>query len=306
MWRSLVFSISLLALVTFTFSCNEPTPNNKPWKTFYLGGQSNMDGYGLNSELPDTLDVTFDDVYTFHGNPVGDDEMNGGVGVWSSLKPGHGAGFQATSASNEYSNRFGPELSFAAGIKQLYPKHRIAIIKYSRGGSSLDSLAKVHGQWHLDYSGANQYDHFLKTVSNAFSVNDIDGDGVNNELEMEGIIWMQGESDADELEKAALDYYFNLKRIMELQRAAFHNKMLPIVIGKISDSHKDESDHVWSYLEIVQAAQEGFVAEDENAAIVRSTTSYQYPDMWHYDSEGFIDLGIQFANSFHSLTSKNQ
>ncbi|MFY0672763.1 MAG: hypothetical protein JXQ87_05140 [Bacteroidia bacterium] len=301
---SILFSILVFAI--FGYSCKEQSRDSKPWLAFYLGGQSNMDGYGLISELPDSLNQVFDDVYIFHGNPVGDDEKNGGLGIWTQLRPGHGAGFAANAKSNRYANRFGPELSFAARIKQLYPNHKIALIKYSRGGSSLDSLAKVHGQWHPEYSRINQYDHFLTTVSNAFAVKDIDGDGKYDKLNMSAIIWMQGESDADKIEIAALEYGENLNSMMQLQRAAFHNKTLAIVIGKISDAHKSEGRQVWTYLDLVQNAQESFVANDKNSIIVRSTANYNYSDMWHYDSKGFIDLGIQFANHYYILNQKNQ
>ena len=116
-------------------------------RLFYLGGQSNMDGYGFNSKLPDSLNHTFKDVYIFHGNPVGDDEKDGGIGIWSNLKPGHGVGFSVSSGKNYYSERFGVELSFAYKLKKLYPNEKIAIIKYSRGGTSLDSLAAYSGSW---------------------------------------------------------------------------------------------------------------------------------------------------------------
>ncbi|HBH22973.1 MAG TPA: hypothetical protein DDY13_06065 [Cytophagales bacterium] len=80
---------------------------------------------------------------------------------------------------------------------------------------------------------------------------------------------------------------------------------LPVVIDKISDSWNDEKDgKVWEYGELIQYAQEKFVREDENAAIVRSNRYYNYSDPWHYDSEGYIDLGKQCAEEFIQLNSK--
>ena len=35
---------------------------------FYLGGQSNMDGFGKNMELPDTLKTEFKNDWIFHGS----------------------------------------------------------------------------------------------------------------------------------------------------------------------------------------------------------------------------------------------
>lgn len=272
------------------------------WHLFYLGGQSNMDGYGYNSQLPDSLNKTFDKVYIFHGNPVGDNEINGGIGNWKKLRPGHGVGFITDSVSNTYSDRFGVELSFASKLQQLYPNDKIAIIKYSRGGTSLDSLASYGGSWDPDFSGINQYDYFLSTLKNALKIKDINKDGTEDILIPQGIIWMQGESDADFIEdKVAKKYFFHLDRMMKLQRASFHNNELPIVIGKISDSYSDENGKVWDYLELVQYAQEQFAKKDKNTSIVRSTKKYKYSDPWHYDSKAFIDLGKQFAKAIKKL-----
>jgi hypothetical protein len=265
-----------------------------------------MDGYGYNKDLPDALDMTFDDVWIFHGNSVPDDQENGGLGKWDMLKPGYGVGFSSDGVNNKFSNRFGIELSFVKRLKELHPGEKIAIIKYSRGGSSLDSLAAAHfGSWEPDFrgkKGINQYDHFLSTLKNAFRIKDIDGDGKEDHLIPSGIIWMQGESDAAFNEALANRYYANLKRLMDLIRAAFHTDDLPVVIGKISDSWNDKKDgKVWDYGELVQYAQEKYARKDGNAAIVRSTRYYKYSDPWHYDSQGYIDLGEKFAEAVYQL-----
>ena len=150
----------------------------------------------------------------------------------------------------------------------------------------------------------NQYDHFLATVRNAYKISDIDGDGKKDILVPQGIIWMQGESDAVYSEEVAMKYYNNLKRLTDLIRAAFLHDDLPVVIGRISDSYNDEKGKVWDYLELVQYAQEKFVLTDNKAVIVRETKDYNYSDPWHYDSQGYIDLGKQFANKLIELINK--
>ena len=270
---------------------------------YYLGGQSNMDGYGKNEDLPPELNKTFENVWIFQGNQVSDDQPDGGLGIWSQLKPGHGAGFASDGTTNNNSDRFGIELSFAVRLNELYPNRRIAIIKYSRGGTSIDSLGSKWGCWDPDYrgtTGLNQYDNFLATIRNATAVQDIDGDGKPDILVPAGIIWMQGESDANS-EAVANRYYDHLKRLMDLMRAAFRTDDLPVVIGKISDSGNTDDGKVWDYGELVQYAQEKFARTDENAAIVRTTAHYGYSDPWHYDSEGYIDLGRAFADAVYHL-----
>ncbi len=278
-------------------------------RVFYLGGQSNMDGYGHNNTLPVALNLTQKNIWIFHGNPAGDDQPEGGLGIWEALKPGHGVGFQSDGKVNMLSDRFGVELSFAARLQELYPGERIALIKYSRGGSSIDSLATgIFGCWEADYqgiAGINQYDHFLKTIRKAMNTADMDGDGKIDILVPSGIVWMQGESDGSYTEDIASRYYMNLKRLMDLIRASFRMDDLPVVIGKISDSWNDPADgKVWDHGELVQYAQEKFARTDGNAAIVRSTRYYHYSDPWHYDSEGYIDLGKKFAESFYESELK--
>ena len=216
--RTLVVVCNLLLYFT-AFSQNK----SNTFKLFYLGGQSNMDGFGYNKELPDSLNTNFDDVYIFHGNPAIGGELDGGVGIWEQLKPGHGTGFSSDGEKNKLSERFGPELSFAKKMKALFPNDKIAIIKYSRGGTSIDSMAnRKPGCWDPDYNGnqgINQYDHFLSTMRNAFKNRDIDNDGMDDLLIPQGIVWMQGEADTDTKEIADR-YLSNLIRLMDLIRAS--------------------------------------------------------------------------------------
>jgi hypothetical protein len=264
-----------------------------------------MDGYGINADLPASLNKQFEQVWIFQGNPATDESTDGGTGLWEALKPGHGMGFSSDGRSNILTDRFGVELSFAERLVELYPGKKIALIKYSRGGTSIDSLAAGgFGSWEPDFhglTGINQYDHFLATMRNAMAVRDVNGDGSDDVLIPCGILWMQGESDAFWTEEIADQYYQNLRRLMDLLRAALWTDDLPVVIGKISDSGNDEDGKVWAYCEIVQNAQEKYARTDGNAVIIRSTGSYRYSDPYHYNSEGYIDLGKQFANGIYGL-----
>ena len=276
----------------------------KKYKVFYLGGQSNMDGYGYVEELPKEFKRPVNGIYIFHGNSTKDTFEVGGQGIWDVLKPGHGVGHSSTNKKNNLSKRFGIELTFATEMQKLYPNENIALIKYSRGGTSIHKdAAGPFGCWEPDFTvgtGVNQYDHFLATVKNACSVKDIDGDGEEDELIPAGILWMQGESDAGKLEWAN-QYSANLKRLMDLIRAAFRTDDLPVVIGRISDSGNANGGKVWKYGKELRWQQAKFVSQDENAKLVISTDNYNYSDPWHYDTEGYIDLGKKFATKMKPL-----
>ncbi|MFG0331897.1 MAG: sialate O-acetylesterase, partial [Maioricimonas sp. JB049] len=214
------------------------------YHVYYLGGQSNMDGYGRVGELPDELAGPVEGVWIFHGNTSPDGTPVDGKGMWAPLRPGHGVGFESDGRENNYSDRFGVELTFARRMQQLHPDRRIAIIKYSRGGTSIhEAAAGQFGCWEPDFhsgsgagAGVNQYDHFLATLRHAFAARDIDGDGSEDRLIPAGIVWMQGESDAAWSEEIAASYEANLKRLIDLMRAALRVDDLPVVVGRISDS----------------------------------------------------------------------
>ena len=70
-----------------------------------------------------------------------DKDINGGLGIWEELQRGHGWGFSSEGKENNLSDRFGVELSLALKLKEFYPNEKIALIKYSRGGTSIDNQA---------------------------------------------------------------------------------------------------------------------------------------------------------------------
>ena len=97
-------------------------------------------------------------------------------------------------------------------------------------------------------------------------------------------------------------YEENLRRLMNLIRAAFRVDDIPVVIGRISDSGRDADGKVWDHGDIVRNAQASFVKKDAAAALVTSTDNYDYSDKWHYDSAGYIDLGRQFADAVRGIS----
>jgi hypothetical protein len=307
--RQLV-SAPAVAVVVLVLAANPAAA--KVYKLYYLGGQSNMDGYGRTSELPEELQQTVDGVMIFHGNTAPDGQPVDGRGHWSELRSGHGVGFRSDGETNTYSDRFGVELTFARRLRDLDPDANLALIKYSRGGTSIDlGAAGNFGCWEPDFqggegtgNGVNQYDHFLATLRHAMAVRDIDGDGEEDTLIPSGIVWMQGESDAAYSEEIARRYQENLRRLMDLVRAALRIDDLPVVLGRISDSGKNDAGKIWAHGEIVRAAQAAFVERDAHAALVTTTDRYGYSDPWHYDSPGYIDLGKQFAEAMVKLHAR--
>ena len=300
-----------LALIGSTFLLLGCTMNGEPtpYKLYYLGGQSNMEGFAYVGELPGGVAATSVNVMIFTGQMALDNETHGGVGLWQPLQPGFGTGFKTDGKANQLSDRFGPELFFGRTMTQYSPGAKIAIVKYALGGSGL-AVGVGYGNWHPDFSdgaGINQYDHFLTTLQNARSQIDIDGDGTPDRLIPSGIVWMQGEADAFDSQRAADDYQDNLTRLMRLLREALGGGDVPIVIGKITDSGMSDDGTVMDYIGTVQEAQASFVDADSCAAYVTVTEDLGYlDDAWHYDTDGFIRLGTAFADAMSQLESSCQ
>lgn len=308
------FPAAAAAAAAITFAgCADPTvaqqaePAGTTYDVYYLGGQSNMDGYGFTAELDDDARGSTPTVLIYTGQPALDNETGSSVGKWQPLGPGFGTGFKSDGETNELSDRFGPELYFGRTLAERDPERRIALVKYSLGGSGLAN-GVGYGNWHPDFvggDGKNQYDHALKTLQNAFSHADIDGDGAPDRLIPAGILWMQGEADAYESQAAADEYLANLTRLMDLLRAALRVDDLPVVLGKITDSGMADDGTVMDYIGTVQAAQQQYAEDDACAALVTVTDDLGYiEDGWHYDSDGFVRLGRAFAESMLELEAR--
>ena len=259
-----------------------------------------MDGYGHNSQLPDSLKKRIPNSMIFNGKRDYEGSRNGGIGIWSPVEPGHGNMFQTNGVSKSLSKMFGPELSFAK--KMTSDGVKIAIIKYSFGGTALYPGAG-YGDWHPDQERINHLDNALSTINNAFDVADINGDGRLDRLIPSGIIWMQGESDAEHSKKASEAYYGNLKNLINLLRASLRNEKLPVIIGKINDSYMTpDGKPTQPFIESVHLAQKKFTEEDDCASYVTEIESYNFSDdAWHYDTDGFINMGIAFAKALKQL-----
>ena len=302
-------TILFMALSVIAVGCvtSNPVTEGTTYKLYFLGGQSNMEGFGFTDDLPGSALKPSQNVMIFVGQMAYDNELYGGVGVWQRLQPGFGTGFKTDGVTTQLSDRFGPELFFGHTMGQLTGDTKVAIIKYSLGGSGL-AEGVGYSNWHPDFSqgaGLNQYDNALNTLRNALAHSDIDGDGIADRLVPSGIVWMQGEADAYDSQGAADDYRGNLERLMGLLRAALRVDDLPLVIGRITDSGMSEDGSVMDYIETVQKAQQDFVKSDTCAEYVTATDDLPYlEDGWHYNTEGFIRLGTAFAEAMIELEQK--
>lgn len=254
---------------------------------YLVGGQSNANGRADAARLPAALASPQKDVrFYWHRT-----QKTGNVGhliedKWTDLAPGSGHG----QTIPVYPKEFGPEISFGRTCADAHPESRIAIIKYSHGGSNLAM------QWS---EAGPMYQTFVTTTRAALAALAAAGDT----YEMRGMIWQQGESDTDEDKGWPATYQANLTSLISRIRTdLFGGKPLPFVIGGLSDSQNPEVRIPGKGWHTVRQAQEtvartvvevGFVNTDGFAT--------REGEAIHFNHEGQIALGKAHADEMIRL-----
>jgi len=228
-------------------------------RVFLLAGQSNMAGAGLFEKLKKSDQK----------RPEGVKIWN--KGVWTELGPGISA--------NE--GRFGPELAFGRAMRKAFPDDEIYLIKTASGGTSM------HKHWTVEGKGSPMLKKFLASARGALA--DLDKSKVK--YQVEGMLWMQGESDAAQGKGA--EYEESLVKFIKAMRKEFKERKMPFLMGRILPTFDKPKGHG----PMVRAALEKVAAEDENVACF-NTDDFARLNKGHYDHEGQLELGKAFAEHF--------
>ena len=109
-------------------------------------------------------------------------------------------------------------------------------------------------------------------------------------LELESMVWMQGESDTNSLTYANA-YQVNLATFIADVRATF-GANLPFIIGRLSDG---QTANDATGMDIIQAAQDAVAASDPLTEIVNTNGFALKSDQLHFDANGQQSLGSSFA-----------
>jgi hypothetical protein len=281
--------LGVLLATTFSATARE-------YRVYFLGGQSNMEGYGKFQDLPaDSANRCRKTCGFFTATPLSMISQAVGQGFGRLCSP--------ATAPDSFSRRPEPlfrtlwhELSFAKRLTELQPAEGIALIKYARGGSSIRDRrrppVRLLGCRLPDSTAVNQYDHFLATVRQALR-------SAISTATARRIRWFPPESCGCRVKATPtstgrwpLPIVDNLKRLMDMIRAALRVDDLPVVIGRISDSGRDTDGRVWKLWRDRAACAGGICRAGSGS---RSVTETRRPMAIQtngiYDSAGFIDLG---------------
>ena len=259
-------------------------------KVILIGGQSNAEGVSHVSALPTRFGQEkyeeylegYSNVKIMYDNVWGETSSDGFV----TAKAGQG-----TTAEH-----FGPELGIAEYLAKNFPNESFYIIKYSKGGSIMDT------EW---YSAKNSrplalLDSFCSFVDTGLELIEAEG----YEPKIIGFVWNQGESDASPHSRASR-YYDNTAGMVSYVREYFKEYESARGIAFIDAAILGS---VWSAYRHINIQKEAF---SKTSAINFYIETYNYDiktledtdDVAHYGARGMILLGHLYGEHLGKMIS---
>jgi hypothetical protein len=263
-------------------------PALKTYDVYLIAGQSNADGRGYTNLLTGELAAfagTQANVRIFFANPANSDPVNPTYKTgWVALKTGYAVppGFSGALPSD----RFGFELSFGRALAEHHPDRNIALLKVTRGGTSLSADWDPAG-------GANyMWQTFTNQVPAALAALATGG----NSYTIRGMIWHQGESDGGNP-----TFQADLTQFIGATRAFLGLPELAFAIGELE---RDDVTPTVSSRTYQLQAMASVAAADPFSGIV-SSAGFLTIDGTHFDTPSVIAFGQRYAEAIEDIDSDN-
>lgn len=246
-------------------------------RVFLLGGQSNALGSNQidPSKLPTSpvnLQLPREDIPYYHlGNNV--------IGAGNPYE--RVVGLQPIT-------RFGPEITMGRGLADGLADGvttQVAVIKYARGATNLYENWKAGGDATQTGDGA-AYQSFQTSVGEGLAA--LAAKYPNAIIEIKGMLWVQGEWDAQQMSNAQ-NYQVNLTNFIADIRLTF-GADLPFIISRLSSGQTNALLDAAS-LATVQAAQDAVAAADPWANVINTDSFALFNDELHFDELGLQQIG---------------
>ncbi|APZ90737.1 sulfatase-like hydrolase/transferase [Fuerstiella marisgermanici] len=246
------------------------------YDVYLLAGQSNMDGRGLVSELPEDLKGPMDQAIIFYRSVPRTSDG------WQNLAPGFSV---PPKFKRELpSPTFGPEIGFARSMLKADPNRKIALIKGSKGGTNLRSDWKPGVPSDKESQGP-RYRDFVETIQLATTQLSQRGD----RFTIRGLLWHQGESDS----KSSTDiYHRRLNELIGRIREDVGVPDLPVVVGEVFDNGKRDT---------VREAIQKVAAESASVGLVSSEGTKTSDPGTHFDTASQLLLGERYSVAMRDL-----
>lgn len=263
------------AKLNFVTLTNVPRPSTN-YDVYLLAGQSNMDGRGQAADLTNDLarwSQPQNDVRIYFANPGSStnyDPLPAYVTGWQTLATGCSVppGFVGALPSPD----FGPEIGFGRTLADAQPSRHLALIKVSKGGTSLSS----------DWNPSRGYLYATFTNQVPAALADLTAEG--HTYVVRGMIWHQGEADVS---LGGPRYYTNLTAFIGAVRRDLGLANLPVVVGEIA-TNKDAAFRQWQCQVSQDVPWVGFASAD----------GLETFEGTHFVSRDVLELGRRFALGF--------
>lgn len=286
--RVICHILIVVGLISFLsiFLNENITAQNSSKKIIVVAGQSNALNWHADAALLDSSSVDSLISYYYHtglpptrsGTPINSTSAN----KWTTLT------YQAQNPYIVYNKYFfGPEMALA---RNLYSEiNDLAVIKLAYAGTSLA------GDWKKGKTSGNQlYQLMMAQIDTATSF--LSDNGIS--YEFEGFFWMQGESDAANLNYAD-NYSSNLADFIEDVRTDLNTPNMKFVLGRIGNSSS------YPHKELVRNVQVEVADNDSFAEWVDTDDLPLDTDKVHLLAEGEKILGERMADAWKSLVNVN-
>lgn len=282
------FKPGIVLLTVLVFTCTNVRAQRKVIDVYLIAGQSNATGQGYTANMTDTMTID-KQVWLFHS---GTPHLNSGLPpyTWQPLHP-----------ASESPDRFGVELSFGTAMKKMRPDVNIALIKHAHSATNL------YEDWNPGKSNTDtlhqgvQYKAFIRTVT--AGLDSLQKRGFDPVIK--GMLWQQGESDADKGGTISSTYGQNLKRFIGRVRKQLRAKKMVFVYGyvyptpntgkgitEVRQAEHDVDQDSGTPLSVKKA----FVVDTEGLSLRANDAHTRYPkDIIHFGTSGIWELGIRMA-----------
>ena len=172
---------------------------------------------------------------------------------------------------------FGPEIGLAHALARAFPRDEIILVKQAASGSLI-------GQWQPGeplYKGLLRQVGFVHDAYPAFR-------------QVDAIVWMQGESDAQSELPVARQYGSRLQRLVGQLRHDLDSPDSLFVYGQTSVNHPAFQAATAAVRQQQEAAQRSLA----NVLMVSTEQLGRLADGIHYDAAGQLELGRRFAQAY--------
>jgi iduronate 2-sulfatase len=267
--RSLPIPRLLTGVLAFVLGALAPAAHAAAVDVYLLAGQSNMDGRGKTKELEEALKEPLPAVPIWYRQPLGDSGGFQPLAPGFSIPPGHKGGLPGPT--------FGIELSFARALLARQPQQRIALIKGSRGGTTIEQWSP--GQAGKPDSQGECYRLFVDTIAKAIAALKSGGDVPT----IRALLWHQGESNAKDTAEV---YQAKLERLIARLREDVALPELPVLVGEVIDNGERDG---------VRAAQKAIAGAVKGVTFVTCVGLTSSDKGTHYDTKSVLEFGQRFA-----------